>query len=114
MASVTVSPTKSILAYPAAAAATVLQDELLRAVRARYRRKGHPLPKADADVVVLAVEIDSLAVVELLCSLDDVLPFKVTECAVKPGGYGSIAEAVKNVVGRVATQWNKHHGGGKL
>ena len=113
MASVAASPAKSIAAYPAANVAAVLRDELLRAVRAGYRRKGRPLAKADADAVVLAVEIDSLAVVELLCSLDDVLPFKVTECAVKPGGYASIADAVKHVVGRVATQWNKHHGGGK-
>jgi hypothetical protein len=113
MASVTVSPAKSIPAYPAANVAAVLQDELLRAVRASYRRKGRPLPRSDADVAVLAVEIDSLSVVELLCSLDDVLPFKVTECAVRPGGYGSIAEAMEHVVGRVATQWNKHHVGGK-
>ena len=113
MASVTASRTKSIPTYPAANVAIVLQDELLRAVRAGCRRKGHPLPNADADLVVLAVEIDSLTVVELLCSLDDILPFKVTECAVKPGGYGSIADAVKHVVGRVAAQWNKHHGGEK-
>lgn len=99
--------------YPAEAVAAVLQDELLRAVRARLRRKGQALPKGDADVVVLAVEIDSLTVVELLSHLDDVLPFKVTECVVKAGGYGSISTAVKHVVGRVESKWNKHHSGGK-
>jgi len=113
MASTTYSPAKTIPAYPASAVAAVLQDELLRAVRARCRRKGQPLPKADPDVVILSVEIDSLTVVELLASLDDVLPFKVTECVVKAGGYGSIAEAVKHVVGRVEGKWTKHHGGGK-
>ncbi len=48
MASVTASPAKSVPAYPAANVAVVLQDELLRAVRAGKRRKGHPMPPADA------------------------------------------------------------------
>jgi hypothetical protein len=99
--------------YPADAVSAVLRDELLRAVRRRYLRKGEPLPKNDDDIVVLMIEIDSLTVVELLANLDDVLPFKVTECVVKAGGYDSIGAAVKHVTARVATQWNKHHGGAK-
>jgi len=83
------------------------------AIRRRYRRKGQPLPKDDDEVVILEIEIDSLTVVELLASLDDILPFTVTECVVKAGGYGSIIEAVKHVTGRVESKWKKHHGGGK-
>ena len=113
MATVTAPHAKTVPAYPAAAVAAVLQDELLRAIQRRYRRKGQPLPKDGDAVVVLAIEIDSLTVVELLCSLDDILPFKVTERVVKAGGYGSIAAAVKHVAGGVESKWNKHHGGGK-
>jgi hypothetical protein len=113
MALTTAPITKTIPPYPAAAVAAVMQEELLRAVRSRFRRKQQPLPKADNEVVVLAVEIDSLTVVELLSNLDDILPFKVTECVVKAGGYGSIEAAVKHVVGRIETKWNKHHAGGK-
>jgi hypothetical protein len=108
------SSIKTIPPYPAAAVAAVLQYELVRAVRAMFRRKGQPLPKADDEVVVRAIEIDSLTVVELLCTLDDVLPFQVTECVVKAGGYSSIAVAVKHVVGRVESKWNKHHSGAKV
>lgn len=105
--------TKTIPTYPGIRVAAALQAELLAAVRSRYRRKGLPLPKDDDDVVVLSIEIDSLTVVDILACLDDILPFKVTECVVKPGGYGSIAAAVRHVTGRVETKWNKHHSGAK-
>lgn len=99
--------------YPAAAVSAVMQEELLRAVRARFKRKGETLPAADSEVVVLEVEIDSLTVVELLSSLDDILPFTVSECVVKAGGYGSIEAAAKHVVGRIETKWKKYHAGEK-
>lgn len=113
MAVTTAPIIKTIPAYPAAAVAAVMQEELLRAVRSRFRRKGQTLPKADNQVIILAVEIDSLTVVELLSNLDDILPFKVTECVVKAGGYGSIEAAVKHVVSRIETKWNKYIVGGK-
>jgi len=113
MATVAALIGKTLPAYPAADVAAVLQQELLGAVRRRYRRKGQPLPKDDAAVVVLVIQIDSLTVVELLSSLDDILPFKVTECVVRAGGYDTIEAAVKHVTGRVETKWKKHHEGGK-
>ncbi len=100
--------------YPAAAVSAVMQEELLRAVRARFRRKGGSLPPADNEVFFLAVEIDSLTVVELLSSLDDILPFKVTECVVKAGGYGSIEAALTQVAGRIEAKWKKYHAGERL
>jgi hypothetical protein len=111
MAVTTAPSTKTVPLYPAAAVAAILQEELLRAVRARFRRKAQPLPKADNEVVALGAEIDSLTVVELLSALDDILPFRVTESVVKAGGYGSIEGAVKQVVGRIETKWKKHHTG---
>ncbi len=113
MAVVAAQIVKTIPPYPAAAVAAVMQEELLRAVRTRFRRKGTPLPAAQNEVIVLAIEIDSLTVVELLSTLDDILPFKVTECVVKAGGYGSIDAAVRHVSGRIETKWNKYHAGGK-
>jgi hypothetical protein len=104
---------KTIPAYPAAGVASSLREELVQSVRKTFKRKGKPLPKGDADVVVLSIEIDSHTVVELLACLDDLLPFKVTECVVKAGGYGSIAAAVEHVVSRVEKKWNQHHTGTK-
>jgi hypothetical protein len=113
MAITTAPITETIPPYPAAAVATVMREELLRAVRSRFRRKGKPLPIADDEVAILVIEIDSLTVVELLSNLDDLLPFKVTESVVKAGGYGSIEAAVKHVVSRIETKWNNYHAGGK-
>ena len=113
MASTTAPIIQTVPSYRATAVAAVMQEKLLRAVRSRFRRKGQPLPIADDEVVILTVEIDSLTVVELLSNLDDILPFKVTESVVKAGGYGSIEAAVKHVVSRVESKWNKYHKGGK-
>ena len=113
MATIALPGPKTIPTYPAADVAAVLRHELLAAIRRRFRRKGTPLPKKDDEVVIMTIEIDSLTVVELLSSLDDVLPFEVTESVVKAGGYNSIEAAVRHVTGRVESKWNKHHGGGK-
>lgn len=111
MATIAVPGAKTIPAYPAADVAAVLRHELVSVIRRRCRRQGAPLPSDDDEVVILTIEIDSLTVVELLSSLDDILPFQVTESVVKAGGYGSIAAAVKHVTGRVQRKWSKFHGG---
>lgn len=113
MATIAVPGAKTIPAYPAVDVAAVLRNELLGAIRRLFRRKGTALPKTDDEVVIMTIEIDSLTVVELLSSLDDILPFEVTESVVKAGGYHSIEAAVKHVTGRIETKWNRYHGGGK-
>lgn len=100
---------KVIPPYPASIAAATIRNELLRAVRAQLHRKGQTVPTADDELTIMAVEIDSLTVVELLACLDDILPFKVTESVVKAGGYGAIEDAVKHVVGRIQSKWSKHY-----
>jgi acyl carrier protein len=113
MAGTTTPIIETVPPYPAAAVTAVVREELLRAVRSRFRRKGQALPIADNEVVAFALEIDSLTVVELLSSLDDILPFKVTESVVKAGGYGSIEAAVNHVADRIEIKWHKYHAGGK-
>ena len=99
--------------YPAANVAAVLQQELIAAVRGDASRRGAAVPVRDADLAELPTIIDSLTVVELLCAVDDVLPFEVSECVVRAGGYNSIASAVKHLVGRIETKWIRHHTGVK-
>lgn len=112
MATTTSVPVKLIPIYPAADVAAVLRDELIRAVRAVARLKGFAVPKNDDDLLVAVIAIDSLTVVEILCSLDDILAFEVNECAVRAGGYNSIKEAIDDVIRRVEREWKKHHIGG--
>jgi hypothetical protein len=104
---------KTAPAFPAQAVATALRDELISAVRAEANRKGQPIPGKTDELVGASIEIDSLTVVEILCALDDILPFQAGERVVRAGGYNSINTAVEHVAGRVAQEWIKHHNGGK-
>lgn len=113
MSTATAHQAKPVPAFPADAAPTCLRDELIGAVRAEARRKGEDLPKNPDEIVLQAIEIDSLTVVELLCALDDILPFQVGENVVRAGGYRSIDDAVNHLVGRIEREWRKYHNGGK-
>jgi len=101
------------LTYPADAVAACLHDELLKAVRAQAHGTGQVLPDNPDEIAMLAIEVDSLTVVEVLCSLDDILPFEVRESVVRAGGYSSIETAVTDLAKSIERQWKEHHGGGK-
>ncbi len=113
MAVTTTLDARTTPSYPAVEVAAALRDGLVCAVRSRSRRRGVALPKADNELAILDVEIDSLTVVEMLAHLDDILPFKVTENVVRAGGYGSINAAVTHVVGGVKSKWKSFHEKGR-
>ncbi len=98
--------------YPAIHVASALKRELIDSIRAIARRKGMVVPKNDGSLVAANVEIDSLSVIEILCVLDEILPFEVGESVVRAGGYGSIQEAVDDVTASVEKEWINHHHGG--
>src|SRR5437660_1574568 len=100
---------KTAPTFPADAVSTALRDELIAAVREEAKRKVQPIPTKPDELVGASIEIDSLAVVEILCVLDDILPFQADERVVRAGGYSSIKMAVDHVVGRVEQEWVKHH-----
>jgi hypothetical protein len=110
-----VTPTKALTktapSFPADAVRDCLRDELIAAVKAEARRRGSPLVGNASQLGKMAIEIDSLTVVETLCALDDVLPFQVDESVVRAGGYESIDEASTHVVGRIEAKWKQHHQG---
>jgi len=90
-----------IQVYPAIHVASALKRELIDSIRAIARRNGMVVPKNDGSLVAANVEIDSLSVIEILCVLDEILPFEVGESVVRAGGYGSIQEAVDDVTASV-------------
>jgi hypothetical protein len=109
MATSTKAPTKTAPTFPADAVKDCLRDELVAAVQAEAQRKGSPLTGNAIKLGGMAIEIDSLTVVETLCALDDVLPFQVDESVVRAGGYDSIDEALTHVIGGIETKWKEHH-----
>lgn len=52
-------------------------------------------------------------VVGVLCLIDEIVGFKVPQAAVKAGGYGSVQEALDDVVPRIEKIWLKRAGGKK-
>jgi hypothetical protein len=113
MSNINATTTETALAYPAIAVATALNDELVTAVRSAAKRKSLVLTNNDKELANTAIDIDSLAVIEILCVLDDILPFQVSECVVRAGGYKSIKDAIEQLVPMVEHEWIKHHNGGK-
>jgi hypothetical protein len=113
MPTLSTTTVKMAPAFPADAVAKTLRDELITTVRAEAKRKAQSIPTKSDELVGAPIEIDSLAVVEILCVLDDILPFQADERVVRAGGYGSIKTAIDHVVGRVEQEWMKHHNGGK-
>ena len=101
-----------ILVYPANQVASALKRELIESIRAIARRRGMVIPKSDDRLLAANVEIDSLSVIEILCVLDEILPFEVGDSVVRAGGYGSVQEAVDDVTASVEREWIKHHHGG--
>jgi acyl carrier protein len=82
--------------FPTAAVEACLSKEINRIVKQLTRVRGSE------------IGIDSLAVVEILCKLDDILPFEVNESVVRPGGYSSVEDAVTDVSRRIEKQWRKY------
>lgn len=111
MTETTVRPARTIPAFPKTDVSKALRDELIQAVQAEAKRKGQAIPSKPDKLIGASIEIDSLTVVEILCVLDDHLPFPANERFVRAGGYGSIRESVEHVVGRVEQEWMKYHGG---
>jgi len=99
MAVSTLIPVATTAAFPAAAIEARLSEEITRIVQHQARVSGS------------SAGIDSLAVVEILCVLDNILPFEVNESVVRPGGYSSIEDAVTSLSGRIEKRWQKHHEG---
>jgi hypothetical protein len=102
-------PTITIPKYPADEVMETLTGELITSVKDLCVIQGIVLPTANKELVVKAIHIDSHTVVEILCVIDAVVGFEVGQDAVRPGGYESIKEAVKDVTARLEKLWAEHY-----
>jgi hypothetical protein len=71
---------------------------------------GFSLPKDPSVAAVAPVPMDSLVVVEILCSVEDVLGFQPKDATVRTGGYNSVQDALDHMMPRLETQWQKKQG----
>ncbi len=53
-------------------------------------------------------DLDSLAIVDILCEFEDLFPFKIPpERVVRRGGYRSVEDGVVDIVNRFEELWNE-------
>jgi len=101
---------KATLTFPITEVEAVLRRELLASVELEASIRGVSIPKAPAEVARLAVDIDSLIVVDILCAVEPVLGFELREDVVRPGGYRSAEGALGHILPLIEREWTKRKG----
>ena len=71
---------------------------------------GFTIPKEPGAAMDAPIPMDSLVVVDVLCSLEDVLGFQPKPATVKTGGYDSVQDALYQLMPRLEKQWRKNRG----
>lgn len=96
--------------FPKTDLEVLLCDELIMAAEVEANIQGTALPASTAIAVLAPVPLDSLAVVDLLCSVEPLLGFAPKSATVKTGGYNSVQEAMDHLLPRLEEQWQKNQG----
>ena len=84
--------------FPATAAEECLRAELIHIVESRAELQGQVLPSTPAATVAGPFPLDSLEVVEILCTLDELLGFELPDRVVRAGGYNAIDQAISQLL----------------
>lgn len=95
-------------AFPLIEVESHLRDQLNAVVKQQASVRGQVLSSDPTALETEIFDIDSLAVVEILCVLDEILPFFVDESIVRAGGYSSIHYAILDLIPKVETRWRKY------
>jgi hypothetical protein len=56
-------------------------------------------------------EIDSLVAVEILISIEQFVPFGLSENLIQPGGYPSIDSFANDLMPKIQGMWHRHYEG---
>ena len=108
---VTIAAKPTVLAtFPADSIEATLQGELVDAIKAEASIKGIQLPSAPAQILKVPVQVDSLVVVSILCAVEPILGFELSEDVVRAGGYFSVESAVGHLMQQIEKQWKKRKG----
>ncbi|MET4325694.1 hypothetical protein ABIB80_001517 [Bradyrhizobium sp. i1.15.2] len=103
-------PPVKIAPFPLAAVEAKLRDELIEAVKIEASIRGMTLPAAPADIAKASVHVDSLVVVVILCAVEPIVGFELSESVVRAGGYTSVDSALGQLLPRLEKEWTKKKG----
>ena len=113
MAIATLTPPVSSSAtapFPSAAVEADLRSELIEVVKAEAAIKGVTLPAVSAAIGTMPFQIDSLVVVSILCVVEPLLGVELPDSVVRTGGYGSVEQALAQLLPRIEAHWKKRKG----
>lgn len=97
--------------FPADAVQSALRAELINSVKSAASVTGVVLPSSPGAVAQTPLEIDSLLVLSILCTVEPHLGFELPQSVVRTGGYRSVDAAVKHLLVRIESEWKKQKGG---
>ena len=97
--------------FPLADVQACLLAELTDLAHSEAQVQGIALPQAKPDLLKMAIPLDSLSVVAVLCTVEPILGFELKDNIVKTGGYTSIEAALDHMLPRIEKAWVKKHGG---
>jgi hypothetical protein len=96
--------------FPLAAVQSCLLAELTMLAETEAQIRGIELPKGPAALIKMAVPLDSLSVVDVLCAVEPIIGFESKDSLVRTGGYPSIEAAMDHLLPRLEAAWKKHNG----
>lgn len=99
-----------IKVFPVTAVRSCLLAELTLLAQAEAQVRGLEPPKAPPALLKMAIPLDSLSVVDVLCAVEPVIGFELKDSLVRTGGYGSIEAAMDHLLPRLEAVWTKKHG----
>jgi hypothetical protein len=95
-------------AFPAPAVEAKLREELLLVAESAAAMHSIALPPTPAAQCAAAIQLDSLAVVDVLLSVEGLIGCTLKDHIVKAGGYPSVNAAIEHLTPRIQSAWGKH------
>ncbi len=102
----TIAPPKpDVEDFPKTKVAATLLAELLYVAKAEAQVRGIALPTEEPKIIQAPIPMDSLSVVDTLCTLETVVGFELRDSIVRTGGYNSIEAAMEHLIPRIERAW---------
>jgi hypothetical protein len=93
--------------FPAAPVEAKLREELLSLTESAAAMHSIALPPTPSAQCAAAIQLDSLAVVDVLLSIEGIIGCTLKDHIVKAGGYSSVNAAIEHLMPRVQSAWGK-------
>lgn len=100
----TVAPT---ITFPLGEVEATLRTELLGVAESAAEMHSITLPSDPIARCAAAVQLDSLAVVDVLLSIEKIIGCTLKDHIVKAGGYSSVKAAMEHLTPRIKSAWDK-------